>query len=92
MQRQSLGDRMKEQYETRYRILLPRRTYTILRLDGRAFHTLTKNYERPYDKRFMQMMDLMALDVASDRTFLDRVVPKLEGAADGPDKDTDSIE
>lgn len=34
-----LGDRMKSQYEDRTRFLLPRRTYTILRLDGKAFHT-----------------------------------------------------
>lgn len=47
----SLGDRMKAQYEDRTRYLLPRRTYTILRLDGRAFHTYTKvnGFEKPFD-------------------------------------------
>jgi len=45
----SIGDRMKEFYENRTRILLPRRTYTIIRIDGKAFHTYTKGLERPFD-------------------------------------------
>ena len=44
-----LGERMKENYENRTRYLLPRRTYTILRLDGKAFHTYTKGLKRPFD-------------------------------------------
>lgn len=35
----TLGDRIKSQYEDRTRIALPRRTYTIIRVDGKAFHT-----------------------------------------------------
>lgn len=31
-----LGTRMKEQYENRTRYFLPRRTYTIIRLDGKG--------------------------------------------------------
>lgn len=56
----SLGDRMKSRYEDRTRYLLPARTYTILRVDGRAFHTWTKGLEKPYDKRFMTWMDRAA--------------------------------
>jgi tRNA(His) guanylyltransferase len=37
----SLGDRMKD-IENRTRYYLPRRTYTILRLDGRSFSSFTK--------------------------------------------------
>ena len=44
-----LGNRMKDQYENRTRYLIPRRTYTILRLDGKAFHTYTKGLNRPFD-------------------------------------------
>lgn len=55
-----LGKRMKEQYEQRTRTWLPRRTYTIIRLDGKAFHTFTRGMERPYDKKFMNMMDVTA--------------------------------
>ena len=52
-----LGDRMKNQYEDRTRAFLPRRTYTIIRVDGKAFHTLTKGYKKPFDASLMRMMD-----------------------------------
>ncbi len=44
-----LGERMKGQYEHRTRFFVPRRTYTIIRLDGKAFHTYTKGLEKPFD-------------------------------------------
>lgn len=53
----ALGKRMKENYEMRTRTYLPRRTYTIIRLDGKAFHTFTKGMERPFDLEFMKAMD-----------------------------------
>lgn len=53
----SLGDRMKKDYENRTRISLPRRSYTIIRLDGKAFHTYTKGLKRPFDDTFMNYMD-----------------------------------
>ena len=53
----SLGDRMKEYYENRTRIYLPRRTYTIIRIDGKAFHTYTRGLQRPFDEVFMGDMD-----------------------------------
>lgn len=52
-----LGNRMKGQYEDRTRYSLPRRTYTIIRLDGKAFHTFTRNMKRPYDENLMKIMD-----------------------------------
>ena len=52
-----LGDRMKEQYENRTRISLPRRTYTIIRLDGKAFHTYTRGLDKPFDKGLYEDMD-----------------------------------
>lgn len=52
-----LGNRMKDQYENRTRYLIPRRTYTILRLDGKAFHTYTKGLNRPFDNSLMQDMN-----------------------------------
>ena len=52
-----LGKRMKEQYEQRTRTYLPRRTYTIIRLDGKAFHTYTRGMARPFDQDFMRVMD-----------------------------------
>lgn len=61
MANDQLGKRMKNQYESRTRTYLPRRTYTIIRLDGKAFHTFTKGMERPYDKNFIQAMNETAL-------------------------------
>ncbi len=52
-----LGDRIKEQYEDRTRYLLPRRTYTIIRLDGKAFHTYTRNLKKPFDKDLSDDID-----------------------------------
>lgn len=45
---QSLETRMKEQYEHRARFLLPRRTYTIIRIDGRSFHSFTSGMHKPF--------------------------------------------
>lgn len=57
MANDQLGQRMKEQYENRTRYFLPRRTYTIIRLDGKAFHTFTRGMKRPYDEDLMEVMD-----------------------------------
>lgn len=53
----AIGDRMKENYENRTRIYLPRRSNVILRVDGKAFHTYTKNLVRPFDFAFISDMD-----------------------------------
>lgn len=44
-----LGERIKTYYEDRFRYKLPRRAYTIMRIDGKAFHTYTRRLERPFD-------------------------------------------
>lgn len=64
--RDNLGDRMKDQYENRTRYFLPRRTYTIIRLDGKAFHTFTRGMKRPYDQDFMELMDKTALALCAE--------------------------
>lgn len=56
-----LGNRMKSQYEDRTRYFLPRRSYTIVRVDGKAFHSYTKKCKRPYDLNFMSYMDRTAM-------------------------------
>lgn len=55
----SLGDRMKA-YEYVTRQVLPRRTHTIIRVDGRAFHSYLRGAARPYDEQFMADMDHVA--------------------------------
>jgi len=52
-----LVDRMKDFYEDRTRFKLARRTNTIIRIDGKAFHTYTKGLERPFDLGFMEDMN-----------------------------------
>jgi tRNA(His) guanylyltransferase len=44
-----LGDRLKEEFESQTRLLLPRKTHTIIRLDGKAFHTYTRGLPKPFD-------------------------------------------
>jgi tRNA(His) 5'-end guanylyltransferase len=51
---------MKSFYEDRTRTKLPRRSYTIIRIDGKAFHTYTKGLERPFDMWLMEDMDATA--------------------------------
>jgi tRNA(His) guanylyltransferase len=58
----SLGDRMKE-YEEVTKLRLVRRMPAILRLDGRAFHTLTRGMEKPFDDNFIGSMRLTALEM-----------------------------
>lgn len=44
-----LGKRMKEYYENIPKIKLMRRTPVAIRLDGKAFHTFTRGFEKPFD-------------------------------------------
>lgn len=47
-------------YEDAYRIKLPKRTPVIIRVDGKAFHTLTRGLRRPWDSRFIECMNWAA--------------------------------
>lgn len=55
----ALGDRMK-QYEAATRAVLPRRTYTIARVDIRAARSYLRLARRPFDAAFMEVMDATA--------------------------------
>lgn len=66
MKNDSLGDRMKSQYEDRTRFLLPRRTYTILRLDGKAFHTFTRHCQKPFDYTLMDALNTAAIHLCGE--------------------------
>jgi len=56
MDKTSLGDRMKTNYESVSQTRLTRRTPVIIRLDGKAFHTFTKGMKRPFDENLIQCM------------------------------------
>lgn len=45
-----LGKRMKEFYETVPKTRLVRRTPVAIRIDGKAFHTFTRGFEKPFDE------------------------------------------
>ena len=60
MKENSIGNRMKENYEDRYRIKLTRRMPVIIRLDGKSFHTLTRYCRKPFDEDFSDCMTATA--------------------------------
>ena len=51
-----LGKRMKEFYENISKIKLMRRMPVIIRIDGKAFHTFTKGFKRPFDELLIKTM------------------------------------
>jgi len=61
-----LGDRMKSHYENRTRTYLPRRTYTIVRIDGKCFSGFTKNLERPFDMGLVNDMNETAIHLCNN--------------------------
>lgn len=61
MFKDDFGDRIKSNYEDRSRFYLPRRTFTILRIDGKAFHSYTKDCERPFDAGLTADMNATAV-------------------------------
>jgi tRNA(His) guanylyltransferase len=63
--KQSLEDRMKE-YEQGTCSSLPENIPIILRLDGRAFHTITRNLQKPFDLTFIHMMNTIAIDLCDN--------------------------
>mgnify|MGYP001609185388 CR=1 FL=1 len=52
---------MKQQYENRTRYMLPRRSHTIIRIDGRCFHTYARKADKPFDNGLMRAMDATAV-------------------------------
>ena len=62
----SLGDRIKGNYEARARHYLTRRTPVVIRVDGRAFHTYTQGFKRPFDGRIIDAMVIAATQVYTE--------------------------
>lgn len=57
--------RMKE-YELAFRQFIPAKSYAIIRVDGRAFHTLTRAMSKPFDMGFMDGMDWAAIALCEE--------------------------
>ena len=51
-----IGNRMKEYYEKVPRIKLVRRMPVAIRLDGKAFHTFTRGFQKPFDNILIRSM------------------------------------
>lgn len=61
----SLGDRMKR-YEAVSKGLLTPKMPVIIRVDGKAFHTFTKHFDKPFSKALMNSMDAAAHSLAQE--------------------------
>jgi tRNA(His) 5'-end guanylyltransferase len=64
MDQRSFADRMREMQMSSSTVL-PARSYTILQLDGKAFHTWTKGLETPFDVKFINGMNKVTEILAS---------------------------
>ena len=51
-----LGTRMKTYYEQIPKTKLIRRMPVIIRIDGKAFHTFTRGFKKPFDEILIQSM------------------------------------
>ena len=54
--RDSLGTRMKTYYEEVPKFRLYRRTPVTIRIDGKAFHTFTRGFKKPFDEILIKSM------------------------------------
>lgn len=59
-EKDAFGSRMKK-YESVTKTRLIPKTPVLMRLDGKAFHTLTKGMKKPYDRDFQEAMRSAAL-------------------------------
>ena len=48
---------MKENYEARFKFKLLRRTPVIIRVDGKAFHSFTRGFNKPFDRVLSNAID-----------------------------------
>lgn len=62
----NLGNRMKENYENRAKTQLLRRTPVIIRLDGKAFHTFTRGFKKPFDDILTKAMQQTMLTLCKE--------------------------
>lgn len=56
MDKTTIGDRMKNNYENITRYYLTRRMPVIIRIDGKAFHTFTRGFKKPFDDILVKTM------------------------------------
>jgi tRNA(His) 5'-end guanylyltransferase len=57
-----LGTRMKA-FEACYDVRVPARTYVIIRLDGKGFSKYTKMFDKPFDDKLSNVMDVATVEL-----------------------------
>ena len=62
----NLGLRMKTFYEQIPKFKLYRRTPVAIRIDGKAFHTFTRGFKRPFDDILVEAMRLTMLECCKE--------------------------
>jgi tRNA(His) 5'-end guanylyltransferase len=61
----SLKDRM-DRYEASYNFMIPPRTYTIVRIDGKNFSKYTKQFNKPFDDDLSDVMDIATVNTCQE--------------------------
>jgi len=61
MDKTSIGNRLKLNYENRAKQFLTRRTPVIMRIDGKTFSTYTKGLNKPFDEGLIEDMQQTAI-------------------------------
>lgn len=62
----SLGNRIKTNYENIFKTKLVRRTPAIIRIDGKSFHSFTKRFKKPFDHILITVMQNTTLDLCKN--------------------------
>ena len=57
-----INQRFKDNYEEVTQLKLTRRMPAIIRIDGKAFHSITSKLEKPYDEKFNNLMQETMLE------------------------------
>lgn len=63
---QAIGDRIKQNYERPAKRMLVRRQPVIVRIDGKAFHTFTRDLNKPFDQDLVMAMACAATATANN--------------------------
>jgi tRNA(His) 5'-end guanylyltransferase len=61
-----INQRFKDNYEEVTQINLTRRMPVIIRLDGKAFHSITAKLEKPYCAKFNELMQITMLELCKE--------------------------
>jgi hypothetical protein len=71
--RDDLGTRMKTFYEQIPKTKLMRRTPVAIRIDGKAFHTFTRGFKKPFDTILVKTMQETTKYLCENEDYLDEI-------------------